>query len=294
MLGQYLITFREVLEAALITSIILAYLIRTRKEYLILHIWKGVGMAVIASTVIAAATWMIYGGLSKANTKLFEGVAALIAVAVLTSMILWMAFKGRHLREEIRGKVNEAVQKGTIYGLIGLAFVVVFREGFETVLFLIPFTVNDIYGTILGAILGIISALAISFLIFKVGIKIDLKRFFYFSSLLLILLAAGLVGYGIHELIEYQGAIGLEPGWFGTYAFDLDIPKDNIFHHKGIIGSIFAVMFGYSVKMEWGRVIMHIFYLTIFIPLTILAYKKPGSFDIFTKLKMKIKSISSH
>jgi high-affinity iron transporter len=291
MLGQFLITFRETLEAALIISIIVAYLVRTKKSELTSSIWLGVGIAVAVSVILGIIIWSIYGGLSEANSKLFEGVAALIAVAVLTYMIIWMAVKGKELKGEIQKGVDTAIQKGTAIGFIGLAFVLVFREGLETVLFLTPFGIDDAGGTMAGALLGITFALAISFAIFKVGMNIDLKKFFYFSSLLLIFLAAGLAGYGIHELIEYREVTGAELGLLSSYAFNLGIDSDSIFYHKGVVGSIFAVMFGYSVKMEWARLIVHMGYLAVFIPTTILAYKKPEKLEGLYKLAIKTKSI---
>jgi high-affinity iron transporter len=283
MLGQYLITFREVLEAALIISIIFAYLTKTDKKHLTTYVWLGLITAVTTSIIFAVFISFLYGGLSSESMKLFEGIAALIAVVVLTSMILWMAVKGRHIKDEIQAKVKGTVEKGTIFGLFGFSFIVVFREGFETVLFLLPFGTSDITGTLSGAFFGVISALFISSLIFIFGLKMNLGRFFYFSSLILVLLAGGLLGYGIHELIEYQEAIGVNPGWLGIYAYNLGISESNLLHHKGALGAIFAVIFGYSVKMEWARIIAHFSYLFIFIPLTIIAYKKPEFLQILKK-----------
>lgn len=130
MLGQYLITFREVLEAALIIVIILAFLVKTKREHLAKYVWHGVILAII---------WISYGELPKSQKVLFEGIAALIAVAVLTSMIYWMAIKGPKLKEVVEDEVKKTITKGTMIGLILLAFVLVFREGLETVLFLTPY-----------------------------------------------------------------------------------------------------------------------------------------------------------
>ncbi|MEE9224450.1 MAG: FTR1 family protein [Thermoplasmata archaeon] len=288
MLGQYLITFREVLEAALITAIILAYLTRTGREHLTRYVWIGVYISVGVSLVLGAIIWTVYGTLDKPSKVLFEGVAALIAVAVLTSMIYWMALKGRHIKEEMEKKLGVAVKRGAIIAVISLAFIVVFREGLETVLFLTPFLVTDVAGTVAGAALGIISGFVLAFAIFKVGMKIDLHRFFYFTSVLLILLAAGLLGYGLHELTEYVAVTGGDLGWLGQSAYALDISSDSIFHHKGAIGSVFAVMFGYSVKMEWIRVIAHVVYLAVMLPLVVLIYKRPDLIEKFSKSVRKM------
>jgi high-affinity iron transporter len=275
MLGQYLIAFREVFEAALVVSIVLAYMIKTDRLHLTSYIWWGVALAVGASIAAGAGVALLYGGLSEASVKLFEGLAALIAVAVLTTMILWMALKGSRMEQEIKDRTRDVVETGTVTGLVAFAFIMVFREGFETVLFLTPFASSDPSGTVYGLALGVASALVIAHAIFRLGVRIDLKRFFYLSSILLVLLAAGLAGYGVHELLEYGEAVGAQTGWAGSVAYSMDVSSDSPWHHKGTVGSVFAVMFGYSVKMEWARVLVHASYLAVFLPLVVMAYRRP-------------------
>jgi high-affinity iron transporter len=272
MLGQYLITFREVLEAALITSIVLAYLYRTGRKPLTKYIWYGVISATITSIILGVSIWLTYGTLAKPIQALFEGTAALIAVVVLSSMIYWMATKGKKLKSEMEKKIESIATRGATLGLVSFAFVAVFREGLETILFLTPFLVTDAVGTVGGAMLGIATSLALAYGLFVLGKKINLRKFFYFTSILLGLLAGGLAGYGTHELIEYTGS---EPwGVLGQSAYNLNLASDNIFHHKGIIGSIFAVMFGYTANAEWARVIVHLSYIALAVPLVVWIYKK--------------------
>ncbi|MFQ5837278.1 MAG: FTR1 family protein [Thermoplasmata archaeon] len=273
--AQYLLAFREVLEAALLTAIILAYLVKTGRTSLARYAWYGVYGATGVSIGLGAGIWLVYGNLSQANKVLFEGVAALIAVAVLTSMIYWMAVRARTIRSRVEGRVEAAVTQGAILGLVSLTFVLVFREGLETVLFLTPFLVQDSGATLLGATLGVGAGMTLAYGIFRFGLRLDLRKFFYFTSVLLILLAGGLLGYGIHELIEYGGLRGADFGWWGQLAYALPLASDSLFHHKGVIGSIFAVMFGYTVKAEWARVIAHLAYLVLALPLVILVYRKP-------------------
>lgn len=271
MLGQYLITFREILEAGLIIGIILAYLQRVGQIDLKKHIWQGVGLSVISGVLLALIISLVYGGLSETAMEMFEGVSALIAVAVLTTMIVWMARKGRNIKEEIENKIDKVTTKGTVLGLITFSFIVVFREILETILFLTPFAAQDISGTLIGSVIGAISALVIVYLIFKTGMEIDLRKFFYFSSILLIFVASGLAGYGVHELIEVY-----EPsGWLGMTAYEIGLSESHILHDEGIIGSVFSVMFGYSTSMEWLRVIVQFGYLMLSLPLVVLIYKMP-------------------
>lgn len=274
MIGQFLLAFREALEAALITALILAYLARTKRNPLTRYAWYGVYLAVAASFVFGASIWFMYGGLSGPNKALFEGVAAFIAVFVLSSMIYWMASKGRELKMEVEKRVEAIVTRGATLALTSFSFIVVFREGLETVLFLTPFLVEDVTGTLIGAFLGIVTSLALAYAIFVVGMKINIRKFFYFTSILLVLLAGGLASYGVHELVEYSEDTGVELGWLGEHAYVLDIPRDSPLHHKGVVGSILAVMFGYTVNAEWARVIVHLAYLAIALPLVIWVYRK--------------------
>lgn len=272
-----MLAFREALEAALITTIILAYLARTKRNPLTQYVWYGVYLAVAASLVFGASIWLMYGSLSGPIKALFEGVAAIVAVFVLSSMIYWMAIKGRRLKVEVERRVKAMVTRGATLALTSFTFIVVFREGLETVLFLTPFLVEDTVATLIGASLGVMASLVLAYAIFIVGMKIDIRRFFYFTSILLVLLAGGLVGYGVHELAEYSEKTVVELGWLGQNAYVLDIPEDNPLHHKGMIGSIFAVMFGYTVKAEWARVIVHLAYLVIALPMVVWVYRKPTS-----------------
>lgn len=273
--AQYLLTFREVLEAALLAAIILAYLGQTGRLLLKRYAWYGIYSAVGASLVLGVGVWALYGALSEAQEKLFEGVAALVAVGVLTSMIYWMAMKARTLKASLQGRVEAAVTHGAIFGLFSVAFILVFREGLETVLFLTPFLVQDVPATLLGAGLGLGAGLLLAFGIFAFGLQLNLRKFFYFTSVLLILLAGGLLGYGIHELIEYGEAIGYQPGVWGQAAYVLPLASESLLHHKGAIGSIFAVLFGYSASPEWARLLAHGAYLAAALPLVILIYRRP-------------------
>ncbi len=281
MIGQTLITFREVLEAALITAIILAYLARTGRVRFSRYVWYGVYSAVAASLILGAVVWFAYGALPGATKALFEAVAAFTAVVVLTSMIFWMAIKGKQIKKEIERRVKVIVTRGAILSLVLFSFIIVFREGLETVLFLTPTLVTDAAGTIAGVIVGTLAALALSYAIFIVGKKISIRKFFYFTSVLLILLAAGLIGYGVHEAIDYnKDTGGPDLGWFDDKAYNLSIAESNPFHHKGAIGSVFAVMFGYSASPEWGRVVFHLAYLVVALPLVIRVYS-PEKFNGF-------------
>lgn len=256
----------------------LAFIYKTRREGLSRYAWYGIYGALVASVAVGVATLVLYGTLPKTDQVLFEGIAALLAAAVLTSMIFWMALRGRFIKHEVEHRLEMVAAGGAMLAVAGLTFVLVFREGLETVLFVTPFLVVDPVATLAGAAAGLAFAVVLAFAIFRVGLKLDLRKFFFFTSILLVLLAAGLVGYGIHELIEFGELQGVATGWWGQRAYDLanyGITADSLLGHKGAIGSIPAVMFGYTVAPEWARIIGQVAYLAVALPLVIIAYQKP-------------------
>lgn len=274
MIGQFLLAFREGLEAALIVTIVLAYLERTGRKHLRNHVYHGTYLAILLSLTCGAIIWLAYGALIGPTKALFEGVAALLAVIVLTSMIYWMASKGRRFKAEIETRVETIATRRANLALVSFSFIIIFREGLETVLFLTPFLLFDTLGTFTGAFLGIMASVLLAYLVFIAGMRVNIRRFFYYTSLLLILLAGGLAGYSTHEILEYMREVGVNTGWLGEFAFNLDISADNPLHHKGLIGSVFAVMFGYTVSAEWARIIIHAVYLIIMLPSVFYVYSR--------------------
>ena len=273
MIAQLLLVFRESLESIILVAIMLAYTRRTAYRQYEKYLWYGIIIALVVSAGLGVALLSIYGVLPPTFKPLFEGGASLIAVGVLSWMIFWMAKRGGEMKTEIAQKLDTITSTKTPLALTLFAFIAVFREGLETVLFLSPYLGPDPLGTVIGLILGIIGALIIGVLIFSVGLQINLQRFFYYSSILLILVAGGLAGYGVHELFEFFELAGVSMGWIAEAAYILPIPSTSIFHHKGLIGSIFAVFLGYSVAPEWGRVFLHFGYILIVLPLIIRIYQ---------------------
>ncbi|MGC8849359.1 MAG: FTR1 family iron permease [Candidatus Bathyarchaeia archaeon] len=272
MISQFLIILREGFEAAFTVSIVLAYLKKIGKRSLYRYVWYGAVVAIALSLVIGHSTWLVYGVLPKPFQALFEGTAAWLAMAVLTYMIHWMGSKGREIREDVRRKVKAAETHGTAIGLSALAFLIVFREGVESVLFLLPFLVKDLTATLLGSASGILAAAIFAYAVFTAGAKMSVRKFFYVTSILLILLAGGLAGYGTHEIIEYLEHSGIDLDWLASEAYALPVPQENPLHDKSIVGSILSVFFGYTVKAEWARIMVHLSYLVIALPATIRMY----------------------
>jgi len=262
---SFLITFREALEAALIVTIMITYLRKIGKEDLNKYTYLGTGAALVMSLVAGIVLQVFYGGLGKVASELFEGIASLSAVVVLTSMIFWMTKHSKEIKGEMETKISQAVTKNELYGITALAFVAVAREGLETVLFLSSTFVQDSAGTLLGAALGILVVLGLSYALMKGTVDLEIGKFFKVTSIMLLIFGAGLAGYGVHELIEAGEHSGMDFGFWGEKPYDINpaLNPDGSYpslHEKGIIGSILKALVGYDGNPEWLRIIVYLGY----------------------------------
>jgi high-affinity iron transporter len=254
------ITFREALEAALIVSILAAYFVKIDRRDLTRYLYIGTGTAIGASVMVAVAFNLIYGGLEGRAEEIFEGVATLTAAAVLTSMIIWMSKHAKEIKGDLHSKVDSAISKGTVYSIVFVAFISVFREGVETVLFLGATAIQSPGDTLLGAGLGIGTVLVMSVLLFKGIYRLDVRKFFALTSLILLVFAAGLTAYGVHELNE----AGVIPEVI-EHVWDINPPvnPDGTYpalHEKGSIGIIFKSLVGYNGNPSLTEVMAYIGY----------------------------------
>jgi len=265
---SFLLTFREGLEATLIVVIAASYLNRTGKRKLNTFLYSGVIAAVGASLLLGLGISMVYGGLEDAFAGVFDGVAALTAAGVLTYMIVWMTRHAQTIRSELEQKLESSITAGQLLGVASLSFVAVFREGVETVLFLTTLAVIDFSGTLVGALIASLTAIAVAVLLMKGIRRLNINRFFEVTSILLIVFAAGLTGYGVHELVEAGERSGMELGILGQQAFNINPPvnPDGTYpplHDKGAIGSVLATLVGYAGNPDWLRVIAYLAYWVV-------------------------------
>jgi high-affinity iron transporter len=215
--AAFLITLREGIEAALLISIILAYLnaIGRRDRHSV--VWAGVGGAVVLSLAVGGIIFAIAGGLSHTASEVFEGLASYLAVGVLTWMIFWMRRNSIRLKGELQERVDVALASGSTFALSALAFLVVGREGLETALFLFSAfkaSAETPAGlTILGALLGLSLAVGLGILVYRGGLRLNLRTFFRITGALILLVAASLLVYGTHELLEVGAFRFLEGTW---------------------------------------------------------------------------------
>ena len=203
-MAELIIMFREVLEASLIIGILYTYLKKSGNDSSLKMLWGGVASAIVISIIASFAFQIVAGGFEGNASKIFEGVVMIVASIVLTTMIIWMA-KNKNISEDLKNQAEESLSSNFKYGIFTLAFVAVFREGVEIILFLYAIGIKDgisVMPSILGSLMGLLAGYAI----FVQGVKVPLKKFFNVTSAFLILVAAGMLTYGIHEL-ESGGVI---------------------------------------------------------------------------------------
>ena len=256
--AAFLITLREGIEAALVISIILAYLNSVGRRDRHGTVWAGAGAAVAISLVAGAIVFATAGALSEEAEEAFEGIASLLAVGVLTWMIFWMRRQARFIRGELQERVDVALASGSALALTALAFVVVVREGLETVLFLFGTIREEVTGSVglgyVGAALGLATAVVLGYLIYRGGVRLNLRTFFKVTGGLILVVAAGLLAGGIHELQE----IGWLPGESAT-AFDVT----GTLSDEAGIGAFLRAMFGYNANPSWLELGAWLAYLAV-------------------------------
>src|SRR5437763_3387125 len=217
-MGSFVIVLREGFEATLMIGLILAFLNKTgQRERHGRTVWLGVALAVATSVIVGAILFDAVGKLHGRAEMLYEGTAMLIAASVVTWMVFWMRKQARTLGGHLRSQVGEAVMAGGGLALAFVAFVGVAREGFETALFLFASVKDDgVTATIVGGALGAVAAVALGWAFYKGTIKLDLRRFFMITGVLVIGFAAYLIAGGLHEFAEAGGGAFYE--WAGPIA----------------------------------------------------------------------------
>jgi high-affinity iron transporter len=218
LLGNFLIGLREGLEAALVVSILVAFLVKSGRRERLGQVWLGVAAAVLLSVAFGfVLTYVAEDLLGFQQKELFEAITSILAVAFVTWMIFWMRRFARSLAKDLRGKLEEAIGMGT-FAVVVMAFLAVAREGLETALLFYTAAqgATTSAGPLVGISLGALTSVVLGWFIYAGAIRINLSTFFRWTGLALILVAAGIFKYGVHDLQES----GLVPG-LTTYAFDL-------------------------------------------------------------------------
>ena len=272
MLPTYLLSLREGLEAALIIGIVLGALSKIRRSDLSPAVWLGTLSAVGVSILTAVVLTAFGMSLEEKAEQIFEGVTMLIAAGILTWMIFWMRKQARFLKSELEAGVNKAAASTGRRAMFWMAFVAVVREGVELALFITAaFFAGDqaqltsnIIQTLAGTILGLGTAALLGWTLFATTVRLDLRRFFQVTGILLILFAAGLVAHGIHEFNEV--------GWIPAvieHVWDVNAIVDE----TSVPGQLLRILFGYNGNPSLTEMITYFAYLVV---VTILWRREPA------------------
>jgi high-affinity iron transporter len=265
LLGNYLIGLREGLEATLVVTILVAFLVKSGRRERLPQVWLGVGAAVALSVGFGAIlTYVAEDLLGYQQKELFDAISSILAVVFVTWMIFWMRRFSRSLAKDLRGRLEEAIGLGT-FAVVVMAFLAVAREGLETALLFYAAAqgATTSAGPVLGITLGVLSSVVLGFFLYAGAIRINLSVFFKWTGLALILVAAGIFKYGVHDLQES----GVLPG-ITSYMFDLSGSYDVSTWY----GALLTGMVNFTATPTWLEMIAWIAYL---VPVLVL-FLLPG------------------
>lgn len=271
MLVPFLIMVREGVEAALIVGIIAGYLKSTGREEWMPLVWVGIVAAILLCLALGIILDMVSADFPQKQQELFAAIIGLIAVFLLTSMVFWMRKAARSIKGELQHSIDEALgdHDGKAMALVFMAFLAVAREGLESVFFLLAtFQQGTGLAAPIGALAGVLVAAGIGYAIYLGTVRLNLRRFFRWTGVLILVVAAGLLAGSLRALHE--------AGWWNSLqqtAFDLShvLPTD------GFLGSILSGVFGYVDTPTVGEVAVYVIFLAITIPLFLLPPRAPGA-----------------
>lgn len=266
MLVPFLIMLREGVEAALIIGIVASYLKQTGREAYLPMIWVGVLLALALSLFVGAGLQLASAGFPQKAQEFFEALVGLVAVAVLTSMVFWMRKAARSIKGELQSSVESAFKNGGGgMALIAMVFFAAAREGLESVFFMLAiFQQSQSAAAPLGALLGVLCAAAIGYGIYVGGVKLNLRRFFRWTGVFILFVAAGILARSLHALHEAGLWNSLQ-----TVIFDIShiLPAD------GPIGSLFSGLLGYRDAPTLSEAIVYVAFLAV----TLFLFLSPAS-----------------
>ncbi len=257
------LALREGLEAILVVVIILLYLRKTNQRIYYKYVYLGIILAVAASAVFAIIFSIVFGGFTGILEKIFEGTTFIISGIFILTLVLWVSKEGPKMRENLEGKIEESINTQKVFSISITTFIIIIREGIELVLLTTGAasvgSLNQV-SVILGSMIGLAISILIGLLIFY-GVKsINLRTFFKITNIMLIMFAAGLITYGIHEFIE-AGIINPIIGevWNIKHILPESFPDGNPATPEflEIIGALLKALFGYNANPALLEVIIY-------------------------------------
>ncbi|MFB7178356.1 iron uptake transporter permease EfeU [Streptomyces sp. NPDC056257] len=270
MFGNYLIGLREGLEASLVVCILVAYLVKTERRDALRPVWLGIAIACALSLAFGALLTFGSQALTFEAQELLGGSLSIISVGLVTWMVFWMKRTARHLKGELQGKLDTALAMGT-GALVATAFLAVGREGLETALFVwasVRASGEGSSAPLIGVLLGIATAIVLGWLFYRGALKINLAKFFKWTGAMLVVVAAGVLAYGVHDLQEARFLGGL-----GTKAFDISatIPPDSWY------GTLLKGVFNFQPDPTVLQLTVWVLYLVPVLTLFFLDRSRPAS-----------------
>ena len=258
-----IISLREGIEAALIIAIMLSYLRKTNQTDLRKYVISGTIVAILASLGVAVVVGLLWGIFEGPMLNIFEGSVVLIAAFLLTTMIVWMWNAGARVTREIEESMEMSVIQQSGVGLALLSFSLVVREGVELSLFSMALVIQEGIQSYIGIFLGLTIAIILGIGIYMGSLRISLRALFRWTSIFLILFAAGMVAYGIHELQE-AGLLLIGP----TEVWNINPPLlpgggYPLLHENGLIGGMAKALFGYNGNPSALEVVSYLTYLGV-------------------------------
>ena len=253
MIPTLVIALREGVEASLIVGIIAAFLVSEGRRDATRQMWAGVAIAVALCVGVAVILRVVGQQLPQRQQEGLETVIGLIAVSAVTYMIVWMRRHARGIKATLQGSAASALASGSTMALVGMAFLAVLREGFETSVFLLAAfqDASDTTAAGAGAVIGLVAAIAIGLGIYRGGVRINLTRFFRVTGLVLVFVAAGLLATSLHTAHE--------AGWFNDLqgqAVDLTW----LVQPGTISGSLLTGMLGLQPSPTVGEALVYVLY----------------------------------
>lgn len=269
-----LITFREAFEALLIVGIITTYLKRVNHSKFTKYVWLGAGLAILASIGVAMLFQVVFTGFAAMGSEMYLKITIILVSSVLlTQMVFWMAKHSRDMKGQMEGKFDQFISTGNVVGMVIHSFLVVVREGVETVFFFAAITGGNIQEGIQGwgAISGIILASILAFLFFKGTMKIPLKTFFKVTGTFIVLIAAGLLVQGISMMQDLKIIGSVAPHVYNLTWLLPEHPIDYAHYLRdtgvapllpGELGVFLKAMLGYSSMPSIEEIIAYFGYFT--------------------------------
>ena len=253
------ITFRESLEAALVVGLVLAVIGKTERPRLRLTVWLGLAAGILVSLVVAWVFVRVLGQFDGREEQIFEGSVMFIGALLLATMVFWTA--GHSSGARLEGQARRAAAGGWL-GILLLVFVSILREGVETVIYLGASLRDGGFGAFAGGLVGISIALVMGVLIFAAGTKFPLRKFFAFTTFILLLFGAGLFGRAAGEF----GEAGLLPPLVtALWSIAPATPGTSmpLLNDEGAIGSFMKGLFGYVSSPSLSQVLAWLLYVLV-------------------------------